>query len=95
VRRDRKEQNMSELNNTLKTRADRYGDFKDVAQISQDFMVVARGTSGWFRMDDTQREGTTLILHKLARALSGDPNYADNWHDIAGYAKLVEDRLPK
>ncbi len=23
----------------------------------------------------------------------GDPNYADSWVDIAGYAKLVADRL--
>src|SRR5690606_10084595 len=31
---------------------------------------------------------------KIARILIGDPNYADNWHDIQGYAKLVEERLP-
>ena len=35
------------------------------------------------------------IADKIGRILSGDPNYADNWHDIQGYAKLVEDRLPK
>ena len=32
-----------------------------------------------------------MILHKLARILNGDPNYVDSWHDIAGYAILVED----
>ena len=25
--------------------------------------------------------------------MNGDPNYADSWIDIAGYAKLVSDRL--
>ena len=34
-----------------------------------------------------------MILHKIGRILNGDPNYADSWHDIAGYAKLVEDEL--
>jgi hypothetical protein len=34
-----------------------------------------------------------MILMKLARALNGDPNDTDNWHDIQGYAKLVEDRI--
>lgn len=82
------------VDETIATRASRYGDFKDVAQISQDFLSIARAAPGWERMDTTQREGTTLILHKLARALSGDPTYKDNWHDIGGYAKLVEDRLP-
>ena len=27
------------------------------------------------------------------KILNGDPNYVDNWHDIIGYAKLIEDRL--
>jgi len=78
---------------TLAARANKYGDFADVARISQEFQEIAHNSPGWAAMNTTQREGATLILHKLARALSGDPTYADNWHDIAGYAKLVEDRL--
>ena len=39
------------------------------------------------------REAVDMILHKLARVLNGDPNYADNWHDIQCYAKLVEQRI--
>lgn len=34
-----------------------------------------------------------MIAHKLGRIINGDPNYSDSWHDIAGYAKLVADRL--
>jgi len=34
-----------------------------------------------------------MIAHKIGRILNGDPNYADSWIDIAGYAKLVADRL--
>lgn len=34
-----------------------------------------------------------MIQHKIARILNGDPDYVDNWVDIAGYAKLVADRL--
>lgn len=36
-----------------------------------------------------------MIAHKIGRILNGDPNYADSWIDIAGYAKLVADRLEK
>lgn len=34
-----------------------------------------------------------MQAHKQARILNGDPNYADSWHDIAGYATLVEQEL--
>jgi len=40
-----------------------------------------------------QREALEMIAHKIARIINGDPNYADSWVDIAGYAKLVSDRL--
>ena len=34
-----------------------------------------------------------MIQHKIARILNGDLRYADSWHDIAGYATLVDKRL--
>jgi hypothetical protein len=36
-----------------------------------------------------------MVVHKIGRILNGDPHYADSWVDIAGYAKLVADRLEK
>jgi hypothetical protein len=29
----------------------------------------------------------------MGRILAGNPSHADHWHDIQGYAKLIEDRL--
>ena len=34
-----------------------------------------------------------MIACKIARILSGDPNWRDHWDDIAGYATLVAERL--
>lgn len=34
-----------------------------------------------------------MIVHKIGRILNGDPNYADSWHDIAGYATLIDQQL--
>jgi hypothetical protein len=34
-----------------------------------------------------------MIFSKLARIINGDANHIDSWLDIAGYAKLVSDRL--
>lgn len=40
-------------------------------------------------LSDQQRESLEMILHKVGRILSGDPNTQDHWDDIAGYAKLA------
>lgn len=86
---------MSDVQSTLAERGARYGDFTDhaaIAQALQDTMRLTR-PNGWDRLNDVQRQALTVIADKIARILSGDPNYADNWHDIQGYARLVEDRL--
>lgn len=80
---------------TLAERGSRYGDFTDHAAIAQDLQDVMRATAGWARLNAVQKQALTVIADKQARILSGDPDYADNWHDLQGYAKLVEDRLSK
>jgi hypothetical protein len=44
-------------------------------------------------MQADQQEALDMIGHKIARIMNGDPDYADSWCDIAGYATLVADRL--
>lgn len=95
------------VESTLAERGARYGDFTDHAKIAQGIQRVMQtaeraspviGQSArplaWACLSDVQRQALTVIADKIARILSGDPDYADNWHDIQGYAKLVEDRLP-
>lgn len=92
---------MPDVQKTLDERGSRYGDFKyhaTVAQKLQDVMreaTIENGASSWRRLTPVQKQALTVIADKIARILTGDPDYADNWHDIQGYAKLVEDRLPK
>jgi hypothetical protein len=50
---------------------------------------------GYTKLSADQRESLDMIQHKIGRILCGDPDYADSWHDIAGYAMLVEQRLNK
>lgn len=35
-----------------------------------------------------QQEAIEMILTKISRIACGDPNHADHWNDIAGYAYL-------
>jgi hypothetical protein len=83
------------IGTVLDERGARYGKFEDHARITQEL----KGVMGEFlldqrkRLDDDQIEALEMIFHKIGRILNGDPNYADSWIDIAGYAKLVADRL--
>jgi hypothetical protein len=52
-----------------------------------------RTAPNWPTLPPDVREALEMIQLKVARILIGDPEYADNWHDIIGYAKLVEDRI--
>jgi hypothetical protein len=82
-----------EITDILQQRERRYGDFRDQAHFACSFKDLARTAAGWSTMTEYQREGLDMILHKIARALSGDPAYIDTWVDIEGYAKLVVDRM--
>jgi len=86
---------MSDIEKTLIEREKRYGSFASHAVIAQAIKSKMQDTRNWYDLSQDKREALEMIAHKIARILNGDPNYADNWHDIAGYAKLVEDELNK
>lgn len=81
------------IEDTLIERGTRYGEFKDHADISQQIKMAMQTKNGWGRLQYDQREALEMIAHKMARIINGDPNYHDSWHDIAGYATLVAERL--
>lgn len=79
----------------LDERGSRYGRFIEHAMLTQlfkDTMNIYLDKHNKRLMPD-QQEALDMIFHKIGRILNGDPNYADSWVDIAGYAKLVADRL--
>ena len=86
---------MSKIDCTLDERGTRYGKFKDQATISQSFKEILHRSLLFADkdLDPDMQEALEMILHKIARIINGDENYADSWHDISGYAQLIEDRL--
>lgn len=85
----------TDIDKTLDSRAQDYGKFIQGAEIMQMLKrmvhnyIEARGTKLAF----DQREAIDMIIHKLGRIINGNPDKVDTWVDIAGYAKLVADRL--
>lgn len=91
---DRPTQPESPIHATLAARGAQYGEFKWQAHIAQRLKDLMRGEAdGWDKLAPDQAEALEMIAHKIARILNGNPNYHDSWHDIAGYATLVADRL--
>lgn len=81
------------ISQILAERGKRYGSFVGNARIAQCLKRQMAAEHSWKRLTEDQREALEMIAHKIARILNGDPDYVDNWVDIAGYAKLVSDRL--
>lgn len=83
------------VNEILAERGDRYGTFTGHAALTQHLKGVIRQAlieRGKVLADD-QMEALEMIVHKIGRIVNGDPDYADSWQDVAGYAQLVADRL--
>ncbi len=81
------------IEDILKQRGSRYGDFKTHADISQAMEDVMRATPGWDKLTTWMKESLKMNVHKVARILNGDPYYKDNWVDMEGYSKLVSKEL--
>ena len=83
------------LDGILDTRASDYGTFGDNARLAQALKrAMAEHAEDHGRtFTDDQWEALEMIATKMSRIVNGNPNKADSWDDIAGYAKLVSDRI--
>ena len=78
---------------TLTERGEDYGNYANKAVFIQEVKYPMRSGPSWDTMDPDMRESMEMIAHKMGRIAYGDPSHLDSWIDIAGYAKLVSDRL--
>lgn len=88
---------MADTNETLTERGTRYGNYADqtaiISNISDAIHESGNAGVAWLEMASDQKDALYMIIVKMSRILNGDPDYADNWRDIAGYATLVAERL--
>lgn len=83
------------INSILNARGSRYGPFITHASVTQAYktLLFCQLEERGKRLAADQQEALDMIFHKIGRIINGDPDYADSWIDIAGYAQLVADRL--
>jgi hypothetical protein len=84
---------VSDIEETLIERGNRYGAFPEHARITQNIKDAMADSPNWSTMKCDQKEALEMLAHKIGRILNGDPDFHDSWHDICGYSKLVADSL--
>ena len=92
---DKPEAEGTDVDEVLDQRAVDYGKFKDGAELMQALKrtLAAHAQRHGKTFADDQWEALEMIVHKIGRIVNGNPDKVDHWTDIAGYAKLVADRL--
>jgi Domain of unknown function (DUF6378) len=77
----------------LAERGKTHGDYAEHAFVAQTLKQVMRASPGWPHLSCIQKETLEMNAHKIGRVLAGNPDHVDHWDDIAGYARLVSNRL--
>ena len=88
----------------LNLREQTHGEYETTARIAQRLKIVIREEIEFQKQSSAlagrdkkvftgaQLESLDSICVKMARIISGDPNFAEHWNDVSGYAKLITDR---
>ena len=92
---DKPEAEGTDVDEVLDQRAVDYGKFKDGAELMQGIkrLMAEHAQKHGKTFADDQWEALEMIVHKIGRIVNGNPDKVDHWTDIAGYAKLIADRL--
>lgn len=83
----------------LNERKKTHGEYADDARCAMNLMTIVeveldfRHDRGQPTLSCPQQHSLHMIMFKIARIITGDANFRDHWDDIAGYAKLVSDRI--
>lgn len=84
-------QNTGKITKILNERGDTYGDYAEMASMSQ--TIIDAIVQGSALLNPAQRESMEMIAVKMARIACGDPDHVDSWDDIAGYATLISNLI--
>ena len=75
------------LYDLLKCRRLTHGDFGHAAAVTSSLKAVLEHETR--HLTAGQREALSMIMVKIGRLCAGNPDHADHWDDIAGYALLA------
>lgn len=77
------------LDEVLKERKGQHGNFLDHSKIAQSLKRTVKSGVSYNQLTDIELEGLEMMLHKIARIVSGNPHLREHWIDCSGYSTLV------
>lgn len=81
---------MADIDKVLEERGPTHGDYRLQSQLNQEIQDAMRSKANWkVKLRAEQRDALQMISVKMSRIVTGNPDEADHWDDIAGYATLV------
>ena len=85
----------NEVDKVLDARADQYGSFMQSAEVAIKIKSIMHNSIARkdIHLYPDQLLALDMIAVKISRIVGGNAAHRDSWLDIAGYAKLVADRL--
>lgn len=83
-----KGEKISEPERLTQERKSQHGDWLAQSYKGNRLKAELRGSPNWARMPAHQQEALDMIVTKISRILTGDPDHPDHWDDIGGYAHL-------
>ena len=78
---------------TLAERQSTYGGFVHVANTTGKLFAEIKNGKNAHMLPYAHEEALHMICSKIARIVNGNCNHKDSWHDIGGYAKLIENLI--
>lgn len=78
------------IDETLQDRQASHGDYHEQAEMACALRDTMRTGVRWASLSRVEQDALQMIAVKLSRILTGNPHVVDHWHDIQGYAALVE-----
>jgi len=88
-----KAESQTSVATTLKSRESSHGNYYFQSALAHMLKVQIRCTPGYDMLESDMKESLDMICVKISRIIHGNCNEPDHWHDIAGYAQLVQNRL--
>ena len=83
---------MDDVNKVLDTRGNTHGDYNELSRVSVSLRNVLMSGVNWGRLTPGQQEALNMHCVKIARIVTGDPNFDEHWLDIEGYSRLARTR---
>lgn len=81
------------IKETLESRKNAHGCFWESSNTCSNLKRTMQLTPNWPDMEPAKQRALEMVMEKVTRILYGDHNFADHWHDIAGYVSLIDNYI--